>query len=666
VLKPSRLWNPVVATEAGFLAVFGVLFFFNAMHYWPQVIDDAYIAFRFAENLTLGNGLRYNPGGQLVEGFTSPAWVVLSAIAIRFGFDPLVVAKLAGLTCGLAIVVLSWAITKTLRQRTDAWNLLPPLLIATNAHVAFWSMQGMEPLLQVAVLMAAYRWTWIWMREGHHAIRSACAIVFAIFVRIDSIVLLAPLAGCVLIMLALKAWSLRSAANTPEDEAPNPRERIQHVLQWIAAICGALIAFQVMRFLIFGDSLPNTYYAKVAFSPWNGERAHAYLFQFFLNQGGWQQDGGTFHIAWILSGGPINSLAWMNLWLATALLLVTGIIAHPHAKWVEPAALLLGAAVTGAWYTWHVGGDWMPGFRFLMPTFVFICCAMPIALDAWKRLADKWPRVTIAGNALFLLACAGTIAEQARTETAYVFGRDPIWQKREVQWLSLNHVRENINRGFTPALLEAASILALETQPGSRILMSDIGLPMWAAPHLNVIDADGLVDKYLADAPSVRGETFEGPPIPSREQIESELRGQLGNREIDAEVRQWLRHESERLYREEVTQRNVRMIMENIRPEYILVFEVHPGSGTAEPGIRYPEIIERVTRHPGFEDYEWRQSWPKTGDNVWNHLYRRKDVPLELTRQERDRRLEQLIQRNPRVLIFRVMDELGRIIPTEE
>src|SRR5690606_36326947 len=273
--------------------------------------------------------------------------------------------------------------------------------------------------------------------------------------------------------------------------------------------------------------------------------------------------------------------------------------------------------------------------------------------------------LSIAGVVLFILACCGTISEQARTETAYVFGRDPIWQQRNARWLSIHAAKANWDRGFSPALLETATILALETQPGSRVLMSDIGLPMWAAPHLHVIDADGLVDKHLADAPSVRGETFEGPPIPTREQIESELRAQLGDREFTSEVRRWLREETRRLYREEVMQRNVRMIMEHIRPEYIIVFQVTPTPWLIESGIRYPETIDRVTQHPGFEDYQWRQAWPKTGDNVWNILYRREDVPMELTQQEREERLEHLIQRNPRILNFRLMDELGRIIHTD-
>src|SRR5690606_37237899 len=147
------------ATEAGFLAVIGVLFFFNAMYCWSQTIDDAYIAFRFAENLATEQGLRFNVGGTLVEGFTSPAWVVMSALGIMAGLDPMVVAKVAGLMSGIALIVLSWRFTKLVRGRTDGWNLLPPLLIATNAHVAFWAMQGMETLLHAAAVLAAYHWT---------------------------------------------------------------------------------------------------------------------------------------------------------------------------------------------------------------------------------------------------------------------------------------------------------------------------------------------------------------------------------------------------------------------------------------------------------------------------------------------------------------------------
>src|SRR5689334_4947 len=50
-------------------------------------MDDAFIDFRYIDNaLFLGRGLVFNPG-EYVEGFSSPAWVLLLLALRRLGFD---------------------------------------------------------------------------------------------------------------------------------------------------------------------------------------------------------------------------------------------------------------------------------------------------------------------------------------------------------------------------------------------------------------------------------------------------------------------------------------------------------------------------------------------------------------------------------------------------
>src|SRR5436305_1204757 len=44
-----------------------------------SLFDDAMISMRYARNLAHGYGLVWNPGGERVEGFTNPLWVVYMA-----------------------------------------------------------------------------------------------------------------------------------------------------------------------------------------------------------------------------------------------------------------------------------------------------------------------------------------------------------------------------------------------------------------------------------------------------------------------------------------------------------------------------------------------------------------------------------------------------------
>ena len=56
----------------------------HAALYLGAMLDDAYIAFRYARQLAAGQGLVFNPG-ERVEGFTSFSWVLLSAACFRLG-----------------------------------------------------------------------------------------------------------------------------------------------------------------------------------------------------------------------------------------------------------------------------------------------------------------------------------------------------------------------------------------------------------------------------------------------------------------------------------------------------------------------------------------------------------------------------------------------------
>lgn len=48
-----------------------------------QGVDDAYISYRFAQNLVAGHGLVFNPG-ERVEGYTNPLTVLLAALLLGF------------------------------------------------------------------------------------------------------------------------------------------------------------------------------------------------------------------------------------------------------------------------------------------------------------------------------------------------------------------------------------------------------------------------------------------------------------------------------------------------------------------------------------------------------------------------------------------------------
>src|SRR4051812_43506473 len=59
--------------------------------------DDAYITYRYAENLARGNGLVFNAAAQPVEGYSNLSWILLLAVLDRLGQDLTVWAARLGM-----------------------------------------------------------------------------------------------------------------------------------------------------------------------------------------------------------------------------------------------------------------------------------------------------------------------------------------------------------------------------------------------------------------------------------------------------------------------------------------------------------------------------------------------------------------------------------------
>ncbi len=605
------------------LALCGVLFWVMTAHIWPQTIDDAYITFRFSDNLIHGHGFRFNPDGLRVEGFTNFTWTVLIAGALALGLDAMFAAKVLGIACGLATMLGAWRLTAAWRGKEDALNVFSALLIAGNAHFAFWAVQGLETLLQPALIIAAYHF---FVREVHDSRRwlvSPWLATLAQMTRPDSVLYFVPLG----LWGAWEVLALRWPA----------RRLVFCTLIGLMAF-GAYTAWRVSY---FGDWFPNTYYAKVDGEYINRERGVAHLYQFYFNQAGWVEKTPqpSFHIP----PGPEdmaelerptmrwNSIAWTNLWLAA--LLIGGLFGGARFCF-----LIVGPIALQAWYVFDIGGDWMPGFRFFQPIIPFLALSVPLAIEICAQKVERPLWGWWAPRWVFGLLAFFALHEQSRVETVYIFSRDPMWYERADQWWRVDKLDKQFDQGYACALQTVGEYLMLNTADDSKIFMSDIGLPAWFAPHLSIIDVDGLVDKYLADAPSVRDETFGGEPILPVSVLEAEFEG------VNAYQR------ATNLRRERVMDRNVRYVMEQMRPEYILTFEQHPGGDLSEPGYIYPEPVSNVARHPAFDKY-YVEVWHaiKTGNNVYNHLYRRKDVPPEIDPKVQLERTRVALERNPRI-----------------
>ena len=159
-IRRTPIWgvqSRYLAWIAGGFAALAIL----AAYLWltwvcsPFVIDDAFISFRYAENLARGYGLVFNPG-ERVEGYTNFLWVMLIAASNAVGGDSLVTARVVGVLANLATLLLVGTATFRgwLRPVFPGLALLPPILLAANYGFVLWGIGGLETSLFTLVVTA--------------------------------------------------------------------------------------------------------------------------------------------------------------------------------------------------------------------------------------------------------------------------------------------------------------------------------------------------------------------------------------------------------------------------------------------------------------------------------------------------------------------------------
>lgn len=118
-------------------------------------LEDAFITFRYAENISAGKGFVYNEG-ERVLGTTTPLWTLILASARSAGLSVIETSRVAGIifdTATLALLLLLF------RKKRDFLLLSLAMMIALSPGIVAMSVSGMEtPLL--LFLMTGALWAY--------------------------------------------------------------------------------------------------------------------------------------------------------------------------------------------------------------------------------------------------------------------------------------------------------------------------------------------------------------------------------------------------------------------------------------------------------------------------------------------------------------------------
>ncbi|UJR79530.1 hypothetical protein [Sandaracinus amylolyticus] len=128
--------------------------------YWTFTVDDTFILLRYADHVARGIGPTWNVGAPPAEGYTSPLWVAVLAIARGFGATSVLAPKVLGvLAMALAIALvarLAWRLAQITRHGSPALaSASAAFVIAAWPATAIHAISGMETALATC-LVAAY------------------------------------------------------------------------------------------------------------------------------------------------------------------------------------------------------------------------------------------------------------------------------------------------------------------------------------------------------------------------------------------------------------------------------------------------------------------------------------------------------------------------------
>ena len=338
----------------------------HAWCYMPFIIDDALISLRYAQRFLAGQGLTWTDGPP-VEGYSNFLWVLANACLGFLGIDLITAARILGCSCMAAVIVaVVWYYSR--RPQVDRLGLLVGLIFwSCSGPSAVWAIAGLEQPLIAIALVGAVLVYWSATEGDHQNWKKGAGLGMLLGVlcltRPDGPLFTAALVAAYLLGAALKG----------------------HRWCWPFLLVFTLLPFACwagqlgFRLVYYHDWLPNTAYAKVAFS-WR----HL--------DGGWDYVRKAYR-----SLLPISFMALACI--------VLGLAGRASRSRFLPIAITLAAWIG---YLVFVGGDIFPAHRHFIPVIVLFLLAFIEGIPLLRQvlqteLAVPRPAIWIGAALLFAL-----------------------------------------------------------------------------------------------------------------------------------------------------------------------------------------------------------------------------------------------------------------------
>lgn len=220
---------------------------YAVQNFWA--CDDAFISFRYAQNLVRGHGLVFNPGLPPVEGYTNFLWTVLVALGMSMGIEATTFGNIVGLLFHLAtIALLLWV---AVRSSSGVVFPVAAIGLALHHHAAIFAICGLETAMFAFLVTAGLVWMVEARRARDYGFVGMC-LILATMTRPDG-ALFYVLCGAIALLIAIRGRNVSML--------------VAYGLPFVVLY----VPYFVWKYAYYGDIFPNTFYAKSAYRSYVGQ-----------------------------------------------------------------------------------------------------------------------------------------------------------------------------------------------------------------------------------------------------------------------------------------------------------------------------------------------------------------------------------------------------------
>jgi hypothetical protein len=437
--------NPLF-TRRDVPAAIGLTLLYLILSVWVfgSLEEDSFIFFRYIDQLFAGNGLVFNNGDKC-EGFSSFLWILLLCPFKAAGVPLGLAARFMGMLFSLGTAFAAVLFLKKLIRGSYFLPWLTGCWCVTFMPFLFWGQAGLETALTAFELMA-FVYSAAFVKKGH--LWGGAFLVLGLMTRPE-------LNGSIpLYLIWILFWKKRNKAN----------------LLAALLVAGTVAGFHLLRFLYYGDFVPNPVYVKV---------------------------NGTFSEGLVCLKGFYSAkhIIWMIPFFLYALL------RRAPSKLLVPAFIIV---IGYTFFNLYVGGDrFRDHYRFFVPCIapfmVISAYGLHIATNALYKKIGKYCCIPVVGilAVVFISGTAYTVIKQPAslplTQSYLSRGLSKWTAKAQHQF---DPYFFNFQYSYYPWL---GVWIKQNFPPGTKIAYDQMGqTPFFAGIDYYFIDIFGLMSRPIA------------------------------------------------------------------------------------------------------------------------------------------------------------------------